>query len=193
MANAYRSATTEPESTTMATTLQTKSHKAKEKKKSPANSAQVATTPPAKDAIALLKADHREVEGWFDAFEDATSKSEKATLASKICAALTVHAQIEEEIFYPAARAATEDNDLLDEATVEHASAKELIAQIIAMKPGDDLFDAKVTVLGEQIKHHVKEEEGELFPEAKKSGMDMEQIGSELAARKAELMKPKNR
>jgi hemerythrin superfamily protein len=175
----------------MATTLQTKSHKAKEKKKTSGNAAQA--VPPAKDAIALLKADHREVEGWFDEYEDATSKSEKAALAGKICAALIVHAQIEEEIFYPAARAATEDNDLLDEATVEHASAKELIAQIMTMKPGDDLFDAKVTVLGEQIRHHVKEEESELFPEAKKSGMDMEQIGADLAARKAELMKAKTR
>ena len=100
-----------------------------------------------------------------------------------------MHAQIEEEIFYPAAREATEDNDLLDGATVEHASAKELIAQIMDMTPGDDLFDAKVTVLGEQIKHHVKEEEGELFPEAKKSKMDMEDIGAKLAARKAELIK----
>jgi hemerythrin superfamily protein len=174
------------ESTAMATTLQTKSHKAKEKKSAPKSAAAEA---PHKDAIALLKADHREVEGWFDEYEDATSKSEKAALAGKICTALTVHAQIEEEIFYPAAREATEDNDLLDEATVEHASAKELIAQIMDMKPGDDLFDAKVTVLGEQIKHHVKEEEGELFPEAKKSKMDMEDIGAKLAARKAELMK----
>jgi uncharacterized protein (UPF0335 family) len=120
------------------------------------------------DAIALLKA--------------------KAALCAKICLALKVHTQIEEEIFYPAARAATKDDDLLDEATVEHAGAKDLIAQIESMKVGDDLYDAKVKVLGEQIKHHVKEEQEELFPEARESGMDLRALGEQLAARKKELM-----
>src|ERR1700743_1703784 len=169
----------------MATTVQTKSHKAGVKK--PTATKAVKTEAEAQDAISLLKADHREVEAWFDAYEDVTSDDEKAELAGKICAALKVHAQIEEEIFYPAAREATKDDDLLDEATVEHASAKDLIAQIESMTVGDDLYDAKVTVLGEQIKHHVKEEEEELFPEAEDSDMDLDAIGAELAARKAEL------
>ena len=149
--------------------------------------------PPLKDsrekmnAIELLEQDHREVEEYFDDFEDA-DENEKALLAAKICLALTVHAQIEEEIFYPAARKATKDDDLLDEAAVEHAGAKELIAQIESMKPGDDLYDAKVKVLGEYIRHHVKEEEGELFPEAKRARMDLDAVGQELAQRKTTLM-----
>lgn len=140
------------------------------------------------DAISLLKADHREVKGWFKDFEDAEKDSEKQKLADRICFALTVHAAIEEEIFYPAAREGTEDDDLLDEAEVEHASAKQLIAEIKGMKAGDRLFDAKVTVLGEYIDHHVKEEETEMFPEVKQSDVDLKELGLRLAARKAELM-----
>ena len=140
------------------------------------------------DAIALLKADHKEVKGWFDDYEDLTDNAAKATLAGKICLALTVHTMIEEEIFYPAARQATRDDDLLDEAKVEHAGAKALVAQISAMKAGDDLYDAKVKVLGEQVKHHIEEEEDELFPEAKHAKMDLTALGRRLAARKAELM-----
>jgi hemerythrin superfamily protein len=148
--------------------------------------------PPSKDsrgmnAVELLEQDHREVEEYFDDFEDA-NENEKGLLAAKICLALTVHAQIEEEIFYPAARKATKDDDLLDEAAVEHAGAKELIAQIESMKPGDDLYDAKVKVLGEYIKHHVKEEEGELFPEAEQARMDLDAVGQALAQRKTKLM-----
>ncbi|MBA3812862.1 MAG: hemerythrin domain-containing protein [Caulobacteraceae bacterium] len=139
------------------------------------------------DAVALLKADHKEVEGWFDDYEDLTSNAEKSALAGKICAALKVHTQIEEEIFYPAARQATTDDDLIDEAVVEHAGAKDLIAQIEGMKAGDDLYDAKVKVLGEQIKHHVKEEEEELFPEAHRANMDLVELGARMAARKSEL------
>ncbi len=140
------------------------------------------------DAIALLKADHREVKAKFEQFEKTEDDAEKAQLAREICAALTVHAQIEEEIFYPAAYEAIEDDDLLDEAEVEHASAKELIAQIEASAPGEPLFDAKVKVLGEYINHHVEEEEGELFPECRSSKMDLKALGEQLAARKAELM-----
>ena len=141
-----------------------------------------------KDAIALLIADHKEVGGWFDDYEDLKDDRQKGVLAAKICLALKVHTQIEEEIFYPAARQATKDNDLLDEALVEHAAAKDLIAQIGAMKAGDDMYDAKVKVLGEQIKHHVKEEEEELFPEAKHADMDLVDLGAKMASRKAELM-----
>jgi hypothetical protein len=138
-------------------------------------------------AIRLLKKDHREVERYFQDYEDLEEAAEKLALAQKICTALTVHAQIEEEIFYPGERGEVDD-DLLDEALVEHASAKALIAEIKSMKPGDDLYDAKVKVLGEYIKHHVQEEEGEMFPEAQKSDLDLEGLGRQLETRKAELM-----
>lgn len=140
------------------------------------------------DAIALLKADHREVEAWFKEFEKTEDDTQKADLARRICVALTVHTQIEEELFYPAAREGIEDEDLLDEAEVEHDSAKKLIAEIEAMQPGEPLFDAKVTVLGEYVQHHVEEEEKEMFPEARDSDMDLKALGQQLAARKAELM-----
>ncbi len=140
------------------------------------------------DAIKLLKDDHREVKGWFAAFDKAHDDAEKQDLANKICKALTIHAKIEEEIFYPAAYAAINDDDLLDEAEVEHASAKQLIAEIQASKAGEPLFDARVTVLGEYINHHVEEEESELFPECRDSSMDLRALGQQLAARKSELM-----
>lgn len=111
----------------------------------------------------------------------------KQALADQICLALTVHAPIEEDIFYPAARAAIDDSDLFDEAEVEHGSAKQLIAESKAMKVGDRLFDAKVIVLGEYIDHHVEEEEQEMFPEAR-SDFDLKALGLQLAARKAELL-----
>jgi hemerythrin superfamily protein len=141
------------------------------------------------DAIALLKADHRQVEEWFAQFEKATSASRKQQLASNICAALTVHTEIEEEIFYPAFLAATEDKDMHHEAVVEHAGAKSLIAEIQQMSPSEDYFDAKVTVLSEMIKHHVKEEEqpGGMFAEARKSDMDLRDLGAQLMERKKEL------
>jgi hemerythrin superfamily protein len=139
-------------------------------------------------AIALLKKDHREVEGYFEEYEELEDDNAKAKLAEKICTALKVHTQIEEEIFYPQGRKATGDNDLLDEALVEHAGAKHLIAEIESMKVGDDLYDAKITVLGEQVKHHVKEEEEELFPEIEDSKMDVVAAGKQMAARKSELM-----
>jgi hemerythrin superfamily protein len=140
------------------------------------------------DAVALLKQDHREAEGFFESFEKAKDSKTKASLAARICQALTVHMQIEEELFYPAARKATGDDDLLDEAVVEHAGAKQLIAEIEAMKVGDDLYDAKIKVLGEQIEHHVEEEEKELFPEVKKSDLDLGALGGRMASRKGELM-----
>ena len=141
------------------------------------------------DAVALLKADHRQVESWFAQFSKSRSNARKRQLASQICAALRVHTEIEEEIFYPAFLAATADKDTHHEAVVEHAGAKELIAQIEAMSAGDEYFEAKVTVLSEMIKHHVKEEEqpGGMFAEAKKSKMDLEELGRELAERKSEL------
>jgi hemerythrin superfamily protein len=139
-------------------------------------------------AIALLKKDHREVEGYFEQYEELKDDNAKTELAEKICTALKVHSQIEEEIFYPKARQATQDNDLLDEALVEHAGAKHLIAEIESMEVGDDLYDAKITVLGEQIKHHAKEEEEQLFPECENSKMDVVAVGKRMATRKTELM-----
>lgn len=142
------------------------------------------------DAIALLKADHREVEKWFSQFQKTRSESRKAELAGKICKALEVHTQIEEEIFYPAFLAATEDKDMHHEAEVEHDGAKKLIAEIEASGPSDDYYDAKVKVLSEMIKHHVKEEEqrGGMFAEARQSDMDLTTLGAQLKARKKELM-----
>jgi hemerythrin superfamily protein len=144
------------------------------------------------DAIALLKDDHKKVKKLFKDFDKAKDKAsdlEKATLVGQICMELTVHAQIEEEIFYPAVRKAIDDEDLLDEATVEHATAKDLIRQLESMSVSDPLYDAKVTVLGEYIDHHVEEEQGEMFPKAKKAKLDMEALGKKLAARKKALLK----
>jgi hemerythrin superfamily protein len=141
------------------------------------------------DAIALLKADHRQVEDWFSQFEKTKSESKKQRLADSICEALTVHTMIEEEIFYPAFLEATGDKDMHHEAVVEHDGAKKLIAEIQGMAAGDDYFDAKITVLSEMIKHHVKEEEqpGGMFAEARKSDMDLTALGQELLAKKQEL------
>lgn len=149
-----------------------------------------ATAKKTADAIALLKADHREVDAMFKAFEKTDDDAKKQELANNICLALTVHAQIEEEIFYPAAYEALDEDgdDLLDEAEVEHASCKALIAEIEAMSVGEPLFDAKVKVLGEYIKHHVEEEESELFPECRDAKMDLKALGEQLAMRKQELM-----
>lgn len=141
------------------------------------------------DAIKLLREDHREVKTWFKQYEKLDRETEKEELARKICAALTVHAKIEEEIFYPALRKSIDDDELLDEAEVEHASAKQLIAEIRSMSPKDHLFDAKVKVLGEYVMHHVQEEEQEMFPEARKSEVDLDALGIKLSKRKAELMK----
>lgn len=179
----------------MAKTTSSKSTKkpaSKTPSKAKSSSSKTSAKTPAKSkdplAIELLKQDHREVEGYFEQFEKAESDDEKADLARRICLALTVHAQIEEEIFYPEARVEDVEDDLLDEAYVEHASAKELIRQIEGMKPGDEYFDAKVTVLGEYVKHHVEEEEKEMFPQARKSDMDLDALGEKLQARKQELM-----
>lgn len=141
------------------------------------------------DAIALLKADHRQVADWFEQFEKARTDDRKLSLATQICDALTVHTTIEEEIFYPAFLEATEDKDLHHEAEVEHDGAKKLIAEIEASGPDDDYYDAKVKVLSEMIKHHVKEEEqpGGMFAEARKSDMDLDALGEQMAARKKEL------
>lgn len=145
----------------------------------------------ATDAIELLKADHREVEGWFEDFEGTESAPKKRKLAAQICKALRVHTQIEEEIFYTACREAGISEDLMDEADVEHDGAKKLIEEIEAGSPGDDHWEARVKVLSEMIKHHVKEEEQRdgMFTRARKAGLDLEELGTQLKARKTELMK----
>lgn len=142
------------------------------------------------DAIALLTADHKKVKDLFEQFDKLSDRSKvnKKKIADQICLELTVHAQVEEEIFYPAVRDPIKDDDLMDEAVVEHASARELIAQIGEMDPGDDLYDAKVKVLSEQIEHHVGEEEGEMFPKVRKTRVDLVGLGAQMSARKEELM-----
>ena len=155
-----------------------------------ARATQSRATDNAGDAITLLKQDHRTVEALFEEFEKA-DHDQLAAIAERVCQMLTVHAQIEEEILYPAAKEAfegEEKDDLVNEATVEHASAKELIAKIEGMSAADDLFKATVKVLSEYIKHHVKEEEGELLPKLKKTEVDLKELGSQLQARKLELM-----
>jgi iron-sulfur cluster repair protein YtfE (RIC family) len=142
------------------------------------------------DAIAMLTAEHREVSDLFEQYEKLTDRAKvsKKKLADQICNALILHTTIEEEIFYPAVREAIKQaGDKLDEAVVEHAAAKDLIQQIQEMDPDDDLYDAKVKVLSEEIEHHVGEEEKELFPMARKGGLDMAALGQEMASRKQEL------
>lgn len=140
------------------------------------------------NAVKLLKGGHGQVTTLFGQFEEADD-DEKVEIATEVCRMLTVHAQIEEELLYPAARGALLEQDagLVDEATVEHASVQDLVAQIESADSSDDLFDAKVKVLGEYVTHHVKEEEGELFPKLEKSELDLAALGAKLEARKTEL------
>jgi hypothetical protein len=145
----------------------------------------------AQDASALLKADHRKVEDLFEEYESAKGAVAKRKLAEQICLELVIHTQIEEEIFYPACKGKVE-GDLLGEGYVEHDGAKVLIAEIAGGKPSDDFYDAKVSVLAEQIKHHVHEEEGflkGLFAQARRSDLDLKALGEQLTARKEELLK----
>ena len=143
-----------------------------------------------KDAVALLKDDHRTVEELFAQFEKSAGDGRKQKLANQICLELSVHAKIEEEIFYPACDGKVEE-DLLKEAYVEHDGAKVLIAEILAGEPSDEFYDSKVKVLQEQIEHHVEEEEKRLeglFSQARKAGLDMDALGEQLAARKEQLL-----
>jgi hemerythrin-like domain-containing protein len=144
------------------------------------------------DAIKLLTEDHKEVKKLFDEYkklsENEAPAEERQALANRICGMLTVHTTIEEELFYPLAREALgQEADLIDEATVEHASAKDLISQIEGASPDEPLYDAKVTVLGEYIQHHVKEEEGEIFPKIRKTELDLAVLGNEMSERKQAL------
>ena len=144
--------------------------------------------PAPKDAIALLKSDHEAVSHLFAEYEKTRSVANKKALVAQICTALSVHAQVEEEIFYPAVKVALKDKLLVPEATVEHAGVKDLIAQLKGVEPDGEMFDAKVKVLSEYVKHHVKEEQNEMFPKAKAASLDMVELGARMAARTADLM-----
>ena len=142
------------------------------------------------DAVAMLKADHRKVEGLFEKFEAATAAGQKQKLAEQICMELKIHTILEEEIFYPACEGKVEE-DLLSEAYVEHDSAKVLIGQIEDSEPAAEFYDAKVKVLSEEIEHHVEEEEKRIegmFSQARKAGLDMDALGEQMAARKEQLL-----
>ena len=138
------------------------------------------------DAIALLRADHKLVSALFAEYEKASSTSKKKMLVSQICTELSVHAQVEEEIFYPAVKQALRDKEMIPEALVEHATLKVLIGQVEGIEPDGEMFDAKIKVLSEYVKHHVKEEQ--MFPQARASKLDMVALGSALASRKLELL-----
>jgi hemerythrin superfamily protein len=140
------------------------------------------------DALRMLKDDHQRVQQLFERFERTRGDAQKERVAGTICDELKVHAQLEEELFYPAVREAIPDSDLMNEAEVEHASAKELIAQIEDSSPSDERYEALVTVLGEYIKHHVKEEETEMFKKVRQSDLDLAALGEEMRERKGELL-----
>ena len=154
-------------------------------RKAPARSSPTSAGP---DAIALLRADHQRVSDLYEQYEKARSTAKKRELVATICQELSIHAQVEEEIFYPAVKAALKDKELVPEAQVEHATLKELIAQVRDKEPDGEMFDAKIKVMSEYTKHHVKEEQNEMFPKAKATRLDMKQLGAQIAARKEELM-----
>ena len=144
--------------------------------------------PKDQDATTLLRADHKLVSELFADFEKTRSTAKKKKLVDQICMELTVHAQVEEEIFYPAVKRALKDKDMVPEATVEHATLKELIGQVEGIEPDGEMYDAKIKVLSEYVKHHVKEEQNEMFPKAKASTLDMTALGAEIATRKKVLL-----
>src|SRR5688572_2627135 len=143
------------------------------------------------EATALLRADHKLVNSLFEQYESAKSATKKKALVAQICMELTVHAQIEEEIFYPQVQDALKDHELVPEAVVEHATLKDLIAQIEDAEPDSEMYDARVKVLSEYVKHHVKEEQNEIFPKVKESKLDLTELGEQLAQRKEELLEQK--
>jgi hemerythrin superfamily protein len=153
------------------------------KKQEPAKSAK------SQDAIALLRADHKLVEELFEQYEKSRSTTKKLDLAQQICTELTIHAQIEEEVFYPQVKEALKDHELVPEAIVEHATMKDLIAQILGgdLEADPEMYDAKVKVLCEYVQHHVKEEQNELFPKVKDTKIDLKELGEQLQERKEEL------
>lgn len=145
----------------------------------------------APDALELLKADHEKVKSLFREFESLKGNDDederKSELVDELCYELTLHTMLEEEIFYPVVRSAINDDDMMDEADVEHAGARELISQLEVMYPGDDHFDATVTVLGEEVAHHIDKEESDMFEAARSTGIDLDDLAEQLSARKEEL------
>ena len=148
-------------------------------------------TPKQQNAFAFLRADHKKVSELFEQYEKTESAEKKRTIVAEICTELGVHAQIEEEIFYPAVKAALKDKELVPEALVEHASLKSLIAEVEGVEPEGEMFDAKIKVMSEFVKHHVKEEQDEMFPKAERTTLDMDDLGAQLADRKEELLAEK--
>lgn len=141
-----------------------------------------------KEATAMLRADHKLVSDLFEQYEKSRSPVKKKEIVTQICKELTVHAQVEEEIFYPAVKAALKDHELIPEANVEHATLKDLIAQVEGLEPDGEMFDARIKVMSEYVKHHVKEEQNEIFPKARATNLDMTELGEQISARKQELM-----
>ncbi len=141
------------------------------------------------DAIAMLIADHKKVKALFEQFDKLgdRSKVNKKKIANQICNELIIHSQMEEQVFYPGVRSRIKNNDLMDEALVEHANVTELILQIMDMDPGDELYDAKIKVLSEQVEHHVGEEEGEMFPQVRETKVDLVALGEQMTELKATL------
>lgn len=152
------------------------------------NTSATSKTPATKDAIALLRADHKEVSDLFADYEKTRSNTKKKALVAKICSELSVHTQIEEEIFYPAITTALKDKLLVPEATIEHGGIKDLIAQLEGAEPDGEMYDAKVKVLSEYVEHHVKEEQTGMFQKAKTTSLDLVELGARMAARKADLL-----
>jgi hemerythrin superfamily protein len=146
------------------------------------------SAPKPKDAIALLRADHKKVSALFEQFENSRAASRKKDLVAQICNELSVHTQLEEEIFYPHVKAALDDSELVPEANVEHASIKELIEQVQDAEPDGEGYDARVKVMSEYVKHHVREEQNEMFPKLRKTDLDLVALGRRMAARRHELM-----
>ena len=163
-------------------------HSRTEKSTGTAAAKKAGTSRSKNNALALLEKDHREVETMFSEYEKIEDDSQKSALAEKICLALKVHTQMEEELLYPMAREETGEEDLVAEAMVEHNTAKQLIREIEGSKSSDQMYDARVKVLSEYVKHHVKEEEKQLFPAIEKAGVDLDGLGEKLMARKTELM-----
>lgn len=169
----------------MATASHTSTAKSSSARKS--STTKKAASARSKDAIAVLKEQHQEVKKLFGQFDKAKAEGRRAELCRQICMELKVHTQIEEELLYPQAHDEINDPELVDESLVEHRAAKELIAEIEGTDPSDEMFAARMQVLEEQIDHHVKEEETELFPKIRKSDMDLKQIGEQLRQRTKEL------
>ena len=140
------------------------------------------------DAVAMLRTDHKLVSDLFEEYEATQVAVKKKIIVAKICTELTVHAQIEEEIFYPAVKQALHDKQLIPEALVEHAALKELIAQLEGVEPAGEMFNAKIKVLCEYVKHHVREEQNLMFPKVKSAGLDLVKLGVQISERKAQLM-----